>query len=434
MNPNPTYYKRLKLRGDRTAFMFNNLDDYNKFIEDVDKVAVGNARYGLDRINEPDYVERRIRGGGEQWYGTNDASLVQNNLTSYLFNSQLQSFLDSFRNQSINVDVIDLDQQKAIKFTEREIGIFSFDLASLGLIRVFEYYSPLLERVVSPNNVISEKNQEGKLIFYHVYMPYVPMHKVEYDLKMGGYYSKILKRVVTKSDLIEVVTENDVYLAFPERQEIPLHVVEQRQQLDEQGRKKFSSTFKKSFIYIPQVEKSLPRVDIIVAASYASSVNAQTQMIYSSMAAIAIAEKLSKSGVNYRIIASYPIETSGSGTRYKVYSFVTIKKEGEPLDKNKMAILLSDARQFRYQQFKGFLATQFDAGYDSNIDPTSIGYPITSDTDVKAAYMEYLNKQDNPEDRAAAANERSKIVFNGALSEQQAIDQYNRIIREISNL
>lgn len=434
MNPNPTYYKRLKLRGNRTAFMFNNLDDYNKFIEDVDKVAVGNARYGLDRINESDYVERRISVKGERWYGTQDASLVQNNLTSYLFNSQLQSFLDSFRNQSINVDIIDLDQQKAIKFTEREIGIFSFDLASLGLIRVFEYYSPLLERVVSPNNVISEKNQEGKLIFYHVYMPYVPMHKVEYDLKMGGYYSKILKRVVAKSDLIEVVTEDDVYLAFPERQEIPLHVVEQRQQLDEQGRKKFSSTFKKSFIYIPQVEKSLPRVDIIVAASYADGVNAQTQMIYSSMAAIAIAEKLSKSGVNYRIIASYPVETSGSGTRNKVFTFVTIKKEGEPLDKNKMAILLSDARQFRYQQFKGFLAAQFDAGYDSNIDPTSIGYAITSDTDVKAAYLEYLSKQDNPEDRAAAANERSKIVFNGALSEQQAIDQYNRIIREISNL
>jgi len=434
MNPNPTYYKRVKLQGNRTAFMFDNLDDYYKFIEDVDKVAVGSARIGLDRLNEPNYVERSIRSNGETWYGTTDASSVSGNITSYLFNNELQSFLDSFRNQSVNVDVIDLDQQKAIKFTEREIGIFSFDLASLGLIRVFEYYSPLLEKVVSPDLVISQKNQEGKRIFYHVYTPYIPTHKVEYDLKQGGWYSPILKRIVKKSDLIEVVTDTDIYMAFPERKEIPQHIVEQRQQLDSNGRKKFSSTFKKSFIYIPKVEKSLPRIDIIVAASYPSTVNAKSQMIYSSMAAIAIAEKLSKSGVNYRMIASYPVETSGGGTRQKVFTFVTIKKEGEPLDKNKMAVLLSDARQFRYQQFKGFLASQFDAGYDSNINPSTIGYAIMDDDLVKKAYIEFLRKQDNPEDRAAAENEESKIVFNGALSEAQAIDQYNRIIRQISKV
>lgn len=434
MNPNPTYYKRVKLAGNRTAFMFNNLDDYNQFIQDVEDVAVGNARIGFDRRNDPQYIERNIRSIGERWYGTTDESLVKGKLTSYLFNNELQSFLDTFRNNTINLDVIDLDQQKAIKFTEREIGIFSFDLASLGLIRVYEYFSPLLDRVVSPNLVVSQKTEDKKLVFYHIYMPYIPTHKVEYNLKQGGYYSTILKRVVQKSELIEVVTDTDIYMAFPERKEIPQHIVDRRQQLDSQGRKKFSSTFKKSFIYIPKVEKSLPRIDIIVAASYPQGVDAKRQMIYSSMAAIAIAEKLSSSGVNYRMIASYPIETSGAGTRQKVFTFVTIKKEGEPLDKNKMAILLSDARQFRFQQFKGFLASQFDAGYDSNINPSTIGNAILDDDIVKKAYLEYLRKQDNPEDRLAAENENSKIVFNGALSEQQAIDQYNRIIREISKI
>lgn len=434
MNPNPTYYKRVKLEGNKTAFMFDNLDDYNKFIEDVDRVAVGNARRGFDRINKPSYVESNISSEGEKWFGTTDASLVTTSLNTYLFNNQLQSFLDSFRNQSINLDVIDLDQQKAIKFTEREIGIFSFDLASLGLIKVYEYYSPLLDKIVSPNLVISQKNEDKKIVFYHVYMPFVPMHKVEYNLKQGGYYSPILKRLVQKSELIEVVTDTEIYMAFPERKEIPQHVVEQRQQLDSKGRKKFSSTFKKSFIYIPQVEKSLPRIDIIVAASYSNRVDAKNEMIYSSMAAIAIAEKLSKSGVNYRIIASYPVKSSGAGTSKSVFTFVTIKKEGEPLDKNKIAILLSDARQFRYQQFKGFIASQFDAGYDSSLDQYGIGFAIKDSESVKNAYMEYLGKQDNPEDRLAALNIRSKIVFNGALSEAEAIDQYNRVIREISRI
>ena len=434
MNPNPTYYKRVKLEGNSTAFMFDNLDDYTKFIGEVERDAIGNARVGIDRINQPDYVERSIRSNGIHWYGTYDASLVRGNLSTYLFNNQLESFLDTFRNQTVNIDVIDIDQQKAIKFTEREIGIFSFDLASLGLIRVFEYYSPLLDKIVSPNLVKGEKNQDGQLIFYHVYMPYVPAHKVSYDLKKGGYYSEILKRVVQKTELVEVVTDEEIYLQFPERKEIPQHIVERQQQLDNKGRKKFSSTFKKSFIYIPQVEKSLPRVDIIVAASYGSNIQAENQMIYSSMAAITIAEKLSKSGVNYRIIASYPVQTSGAGTKKKVFTFVTVKKEGEPFDKNKIAVLLSDARQFRYQQFKGFLASQFDAGYDSNINSSTIGSPIYDSDSVKDAYLEYLRKQDNPDDRAAAENRNSKIVFNGALSESQAKQQYNNIITTISKL
>jgi hypothetical protein len=123
-------------------------------------------------------------------------------------------------------------------------------------------------------------------------------------------------------------------------------------------------------------------------------------MIYSSMAAIAIAEKLSKSGVNYRIVASYPVETTGGGTRKKVFTFVTVKKEGEPFDRNKIAILLSDGRQFRFQQFKGFLASMFDAGYDSSVNPSTIGSAIYDADLVKDAYMEYLGKQDNPDEKA----------------------------------
>lgn len=434
MNPNPSYYKRLKLAGNSTAFMFDNLDDYNKFIEEVERDAIGNARIGIDRINQPNYVERSIRSNGESWYGTDDASSVKGNLTTYLFNNELQSFLETFRNQTVNIDVIDIDQQKAIKFTEREIGIFSFDLASLGLIRVFEYFSPLLNKIVSPNLVKGQKSQDGSLVFYHSYMPAVPAHKVPYDLKQGGYYSSVLKRVVQKTELVEVITDTDIYFEFPERKEVPQHIVERIQQVDSKGRKKFSSTFKKSFIYIPTVEKSLPRVDIIVGASYSSGINAKTQMIYSSMAAIAIAEKLTKSGVNYRIVASYPVETTGGGTRKKVFTFVTVKKEGEPFDRNKIAILLSDGRQFRFQQFKGFLASMFDAGYDSSINPSTIGSAIYDADLVKDAYLEYLGKQDNPDDRAAAENRNSKIVFNGALNEAQARQQYNNIISTISRL
>lgn len=433
MNPNPTYYKRSKLSGDRTAFMFDSLDAYNRFIDETDRVAQGNTRQGLDMIN-PNWVRSEIRSEGSQWFGTTDANLVIGNLDTYLFNPQLDSFLTSFRGQTVNVDVVDLDQQKAIKFTELEIGIFSFDLASLGLVPVVEYYSPLLDKVVSADLIVGEKNQDGKTIFYHVYLPYIPMHKVLFDLSKNGYYSEILKRNIPKAELIDVVTETEIYTAYPERNEVAKHIVEQRQQLDDKGNKKFSSTFKKSFIYIPKVEKPLPRIDIICAASYAVGVNAETQMIYSSMAAIAIAEKLSQSGVNFRIVGSYPLRTNGAGQPKSAYTFVVLKKEGEPFDKNKISVLLSDGRQFRYQQFRGFLTTFFDAGYDSNVNPSTIGTVIRDEDSVKQAYIDFLKTQDSPEDRLAAENPRSKIVFNGALTESAARAQYDRVIREISRI
>ncbi len=428
MNPNPTYYKRQKLDSNRTSFMFDSLSDYNRFINDVDSVATGNARMGLDRYNDERYVRNQT---SVSWYGTNDPSLVTKDVSTYLFNSELDSFLQSFRARTVNVDLVDLDQNKAIKFTEKEIGIFSFDLASLGLIRVYEYFSPLLNTVVSGNLVKSYKNEQGQLIFYHVYQPPVKKHIVSFNANYNGYFSNVLGRVVPKDQLVEVVTEDDIYFEFPERKEIPQHDVERRQMIDEKGRKKFATTFKKSFVYIPRIEKPLQRLDLIIAANFNAGIDAKDQMIYASMAAIAIAEKLSKSGVQYRIIASYPV-MSIQGQSRESYAFVTLKKEGEPLDKNKMAVLLSDGRYYRYQQFRGFYAVQYDAGYDANISVGGIGRAIVDATKIKDAYMDTLKKSTNPEDVTASKNPNTKIVFNGALSRVQAENQYNDIIRQIS--
>ena len=434
MNPNPSYYKRETLRGSRTAFLFDGLDLYNRFIDEVDQVAQGNARRGFDRINGENYVQSQVNMKGNRWYGTTDTSWTSQPISTFLFNNELDTFLQSFRNKTVNVDVIDIDQQKAIKFTEKEIGIFSFDLASLGLIKVFEFFSPLLDKIVNPDFIRSYKNDKGELVFYHVYTPYVPKHICKYDIDKNGYYSNILKRNINKSELVEEVTDEEISLVFPERKEVPQHDVIRRHKIGENGKPKYATTFKKCFIEIPKIEKPLPRIDIIVPSTFASGVNAATEMLYASMAAITLAEKLSKSGVNYRIIACYAGETTGAGSRKKFYPFVTLKKEGEALDKNKIAVLLSDGRQFRYRQFKGFYAAQFDAGYDSSINVQTIGMPLTDAQDIKQAYLEMLSKSPNPEDRAAAEKPNSKIVLDLALSRQGAENSYNNIISQIANL
>lgn len=428
------YYKKNKLSGNRTAFMFNSLSDYNRFINEVSSAAPAGsrARRKLDEYGAG-YITRTARDTTK--FGTTDASLVTDDISTYLFNNELDGFLSTLRSRTVNLDIIDLDQQKAIKFTEQEIGVFSFDLASLGLIPVVEFYSPLLNKIVSANLVRSEKKSNGSLYFYHIYQPEIIQHIVKFNANYNGYYSEVLKRLVPKEDLVEEESNGDIIFYYPFTPEVQKHKVDRRQKVDEKGKKKFSTTWKKSFVYMPKVEKPLPRVDLIVGSSFSWGVRAKEQMIYSSMAAITIAEKLSNSGVNYRIIAAYPVQTSqpGSGTSQGIYTFVTVKKEGEALDKNKIAVLLSDGRQFRYKQFKGFIASMYDAGYDAKISD-GIGSPISNATMIKDAYMDYLRSSNEPSDKEAAKKPESKIVFSGALSQQQAEDQYNDVIGQISRI
>jgi hypothetical protein len=497
VNPNPDYYKRVQLPNEnvsgtpRYAFYFDNLLNYNRFIQETEARVPSGSRAGwkLRSYNSPNYVRDRI--GERSWFGTTDPSQVTTNITSFLFNNELDTFIGNVRSRTVNVDVIDLDQQKAIKFTSKEIGIFSFDLASLGLIKVVEFYSPLLDEIVSADLVVTEKDADGKVLkdangntmLFHKFKPEIKEHSVTLNAAEGGYFSKVLGMVVPKSKLVERDENGLKILIYPYSPEIQKHQVERRQRLNEKGKPMWATTFKKVFIELPKIEKPLPRIDIIITSSFSANVNAETEMIWSCMSAITLAEKLNLSRINYRIVICYPIRTTRNGTN-KVFPFVTVKKEGEPLDRNKIATLLADARNFRYQQFKGFVTTMYDAGLDNNISD-GIGAPINdtykivktgnkqyaivelrnaydtsgnlvkyqnrdfttekeavdfcrantiSVNQVKDAYIDYLNQSDDPSDKKAAENRDSKIVFSGALSEADAVNQYNLTISEIAKL
>ena len=115
VNPNPTYYKRVVLDGTRTAFFFPSFIESNRFIADVERNADArsNARTGFNTLNAPDYIRNKT---SRSWYGTTDASIVSSNISTYLFNNELDSYLQNLRSQTINVDKLDIDQVKKIQF------------------------------------------------------------------------------------------------------------------------------------------------------------------------------------------------------------------------------------------------------------------------------------------------------------------------------
>jgi hypothetical protein len=427
-NPNPQYYKREQINPNTWSFGFDSVMDYDKFISDKLLVATGNTKRVLDKYTTGDAVDSNIRSEGVTWFGTTNKNDVRQNLDTFLYRDDLQRVLSNLTNRLNNVNISDIDQQKSIKFTQQEIGIFSFDLASLGLIKVYEYFSPLTNGIVNSNLVESYKNANNETIFFFVGQKYVPQHEIEYNFKTGGFYSNILKKNIPKEDLNFVDNGSRAYYEFQGQEEIPKHDVERRQKLNPNGTKKYATTFKKCFVYIPKVEKPLPRIDIIVPFSFSGNDSADT-LKFNAIPAIALAESLSKIGINYRLIATYPIEAS----RTKIYQYITLKKEGEALDKNKIALFIGDPRYYRYQRWRGILSSFSDLDKDSEGGDGNWNTIKNIDL-IKSNYLSFLSKSTNVEDIEASKRLDTKIVQNRVSSEVGALNEYERIINLIKTL
>jgi hypothetical protein len=430
-------YKKLKLSPNKTVFYFDSIRDVEDFTDEVvSNVPTDSREYRIardfwDKSLLQQTVQRSIDNSGEGKYGTLSADFVNQNLDRYTKIDDVESETLKLSTRASKYDFNDIDQVKKIEFTEMEIGIFSFDLASLGLIRVYEYYSPLLKEIVSPNLVKSETVSDGKTIYYYVGNDYVPKHEIQYVGSQGGYYSNILKRLVDKKDLLQEEGEDKIIvLYYPEKLEIKKHEVERIQAKDENGNDKFATTFKKCFINIPKIESTLPRVDIIIPVSYSWG-RTSNDSFWNCIAMASICERLTQANVDYRVIACYGLTEN----RKYVYDFVNIKNENQPLDKNQLSLLVSDMRFFRVQMFRTFFASLYDAGYRGANDFTSgIGSVNTDITDIKNTYIQYLSKQSSESDRVASQISDSKIVLPPALTEAEALASYNTVINQISNL
>jgi hypothetical protein len=429
-NPNPQYYRREKMspNGNRWSFSFDSIADYDKFIADTTRTAIGSAKTNLDYYGTGSGIRDGIRAGGQRWFGTTNANEIKSSLDTFLYRADLQRVLSNITNRINSINLADIDQQKSIKFTEQEIGIFSFDLASLGLIKVFEYYSPLTNEIVNPNLVQSYKNANGQTVYYFVGQKYVPAGEIEYNFKSGGFYNAALDKNIPRDELSLVEDGGRSYYKFKGQEEIPRHDVERRQKLNPDGSKKFATTFKKCFVHIPKVEKPLPRIDIIVPFSFSGSDDADT-LKFNAVPSIALAESLSRIGINYRLVATYPTDIGG----VKVYQYIVLKKEGEALDKNKLALFIGDPRYYRFQRFRGIMSAYSDIDRDSIVGDGN-WRTIQDNSEIKDNYVQFLRMSNNTEDVEASKRINSKIVQRPVSTEAGAVREYERIIDIIKSL
>lgn len=414
-----------RMQGKSSIFM-----DYYKFLDYLDEAATRIRGRSKD-IYDNYFNNRNIRDRAQNlnWYGTNDVSQVTGQLRTYLQADRLTPAVDQFQQAAVDIAAVDIDQKKKIQFTAQEIGIFSFDLASLGLIRVVEYFSPLLDKIVSGDDVRSIKLGNGQIEFYHVAKPAVPEHILEQ--KFGKLYSPLLNIEVPKEDaLTKVDSEGEIYFVYPAQEAIPQHNVIQRQQRHEDGTLKFSSTWKKSFIYIPEVKSNLPQLDVIISPAFHSG-RVPENFFWTAVLTNSVLKVLSQSNLKFR---AYAGTTTSWGSGENQSYFVKVKDLNDAFDANISAILSGDPRSYRYNSFKAIATLSYDYGFERSAN-SGYGMPVNDRTYLKDAFMaSVLQQQEFGTDRDDALNPDTKIVISGVNNEQEAMDAFVEIMEDIKRL
>lgn len=191
----------------------------------------------------------------------------------------------------IPADMFSAIEKPKMKINDR-FGMFSFDLASMAMTYVYDYYNRKGEQVDSA--FVEQEKSTARFIF------------------------------------------------LPTKEE-----VEQRIRRREDGTPVVVSSVRNSLIDFEKDSKQDRSVEIMVFNSYAGREKADT-VIYNSMAAISVARNLLLKG--FRVKLTSVLVVSGAGKQY--FHFVPAKRFNQPLDINAAAYVCGDPRFFRYQGFK----------------------------------------------------------------------------------
>lgn len=413
-----------------TAVLYDSFYDFADYVNQNNNGLSSKANEIYESLVSDDSV-RYSTSRGDSWYGTTNPNEVLEPFQTFLFQDRLRNELDSIQREVVDNVNYNIDQKKQIVFTSQEIGIFSFDLASLGLIRVFEYYSPLLQKIVDGNFIRSFKTSEGKLVFYHIYVSEVPKHILLQ--KNGKLFSPLLKTYIPKDEaIVETDSQGNIVFYHPFKEEIPKHDVERIQQKNDDGKPKFSSTWKKSFIYIPKVEKELPQIDLIISSTFSAEVKANN-IFWTGVAVNTILNILSSANMRFRVYVGVS-NTWGRTTSNSMTSFIKVKDLNDAVDANLVSILSADARYFRYNFFKWIIRFADENGY-RDIIKSDLGYVNDDKSFLKSAFIELLKeKKDFGSSVEDTLNPNTKIILMGVTTRDAAINEINNVINQIKGL
>jgi len=219
-------------------------------------------------------------------------------------------------------------QKSRIEYSSIPKGMFDFSKASKGLIRPVEYYCSELDKVVSPNDVTYKHINLKKVFFTSVDdQQYVCEPRQEGTTKMLRAFPDKLRKVLLPSLGIfvpETITGKQVVKMGDKRL-------------------RFTSTEKKVYAYRKRLGGGIaPFVDIYINNIGYWGTTSEGRFL-KALPVLTMCKVLQSAGVRTRIWVGEFSEYSGN-----MYITPILAKEyGEPLDFNKLGVVVSDSRFFR---------------------------------------------------------------------------------------
>jgi hypothetical protein len=277
------------------------------------------------------FSESTIKSGIRQnWYGQNtEFDKLINGYTSFQKPDVLSDTIKKL-NSEITNDLFAGIEKPKLKINDR-FGMFSFDLASMAMNYVYEYYTKAGEKV------------DANFI------------------KKSG------------TDFVYTVTNE---------------IVEQKIKKHENGNPVVISSVRNSLIDFEKKEKENRAVEIFILNSVGANVSVEN-FIWNAMAGVAVAENLILKGFKVKLTGVFTVKDRESNV---YFHFVPVKNFNQPLDINAAAYVCGDTRFFRFQAFKMYIKGYDQLNF---VCPDTIGTPINDMTfvsnEIETKYI--LNSQ-----------------------------------------
>lgn len=198
-----------------------------------------------------------------------------------------------------------------------------------------------------------------------------------------------------------------------ERAAMSLHTIK-----TEQGELKTKTDTKELFGYFPYLPKENNAVEFFISNLGAASVKAEN-LLYGGLAAIILAELLTKSG--YKVKINIVVATFQNAKKDTIVGvMIPAKNYEEPIDRNLIALLSSDPRFLRFDGFKGLVCA-----YDSFQQSIPSNYGIVINDDQLKDFFENTPY-------AEKLISKNRFYFGGAFSESAALEKIQSTIQDMT--
>lgn len=340
---------------------FNYVDDRKRFIkennEDWDEMTRDASTLSSYTAAQRGFASNN---GDEDFYGTASGremkEVAKGQITTYLYQSELMDFLKRAKDLFREISIGGAFEKDRLVATDLSIGVFSFDLASQGLYRPMEYFSPELNRLIDPDLVISTQVADTD--------EYVFTYKED-----GVVYVLIQQQEGTKAILDG---ERDTLIFRTRTKKVNLY----------RGGKKAISD--------EDTSQEAKFVDLFVKVG-GLSYYTPTMFRYRVLPMIMTAYFLQSAGIKCAInalISGSISRSRGRGNRSYIQSY-PVKQYSQNLDFNEITFETADPRVFRGRDFR-WIASVFWKKFNGYNVGSGLGRDL-SEREAEVQFEEYKN-------------------------------------------